>query len=271
MSETTLSLEKAERARMSEDWLAVLIGLGVFALALLSYAGVDALGWVVTTSVWTDPGAALAPVSKAYAGLSGGAALLLTYCALLALLVASAYALGEDVRRFVLAFTAVFAIAYACWFVGSWARFAAVTPADQAKYRLSWSLKLTSEGSFIVALLTGLVIANFFPTFAEWLRSAIRPELYIKIAIVILGAYIAVAAAGKLNLASSLLVRGIAAIVEAYLIYWPVVYLIARKGFGLSRDWSAPLASGISICGVAAAIATGSAIRAWPQGEREWR
>ena len=265
MSETTLSLEKAERARMSEDWLAVLIGLGVFALALLSYAGVDALGWVVTTSVWTDPGAALAPVSKAYAGLSGGAALLLTYCALLALLVASAYALGEDVRRFVLAFTAVFAIAYACWFVGSWARFAAVTPADQAKYRLSWSLKLTSEGGFIVALLTGLVIANFFPAFAEWLRSAIRPELYIKIAIVILGAYIAVAAAGKLNLGSSLLVRGIAAIVEAYLIYWPVVYLIARKGFGLSRDWSAPLASGISICGVAAAIATGGAIRARPQ------
>ena len=46
---------------------------------------------------------------------------------------------------------------------------------------------------------------------------------------------------------------------------WPVVYLIARKGFGFSREWSAPLASGISICGVAAAIATGGAIRARPQ------
>ncbi len=53
--------------------------------------------------------------------------------------------------------------------------------------------------------------------------------------------------------------------VEAYLIYWPVVYLIARKGFGFSREWSVPLASGISICGVAAAIATGGAIRARPQ------
>src|SRR5208283_47776 len=99
----------------------------------------------------------------------------------------------------------------------------------------------------------------------ERLRSAIRPELYIKIAIVILGAFIAVTAAGKLNLASSLLLRGTAAIVEAYLIYWPIVYLIARKGFGFSREWSAPLASGISICGVAAAIATGGAIRARPQ------
>ena len=108
------------------------------------------------------------------------------------------------------------------------------------------------------------MIANFFPRFAEWLKEAIRPELYIKIAIVILGASIAVTAAGKLNLASSLMLRGAAAIVEAYLIYWAVVYFVARKWFGFSREWAVPLASGISICGVAAAIATGGAIRARP-------
>jgi uncharacterized membrane protein YadS len=34
--------------------------------------------------------------------------------------------------------------------------------------------------------------------------------------------------------------------------------------FKFSREWAAPLASGISICGVSAAIATGSAIRARP-------
>jgi len=265
MSEAVLSVQTAEPRRLSEDWLAVVIGVGIFALALLSIAGFDALGWLATTSVWIDPRAALAPASKAYAGLSGAGALVLTFLALLALLSAGVFALGEDVKRFALAFTAVFAIAYACWFVGSWARLAAVTPAEQAKYGLAWSLKLTSEGGFIVALLAGLVIANFLPATAEWLKAAIRPELYIKIAIVILGAFIAVTAAGKLNLASSLLLRGVAAIVEAYLIYWPVVYLIARKGFGFSREWSAPLASGISICGVAAAIATGGAIRARPQ------
>jgi uncharacterized membrane protein YadS len=58
--------------------------------------------------------------------------------------------------------------------------------------------------------------------------------------------------------------RGFAAIVEAYLIYWAVVYYVARKWFKFSREWAAPLASGISICGVSAAIATGSAIRARP-------
>jgi uncharacterized membrane protein YadS len=81
---------------------------------------------------------------------------------------------------------------------------------------------------------------------------------------VILGATVAVTAAGRLNLASSILLRGVAAIVEAYLIYWSVVYFVARKWFGFSREWSVPLASGISICGVAAAIATGGAIRARP-------
>ncbi len=42
----------------------------------------------------------------------------------------------------------------------------------------------------------------------------------------------------RLNLAGSLVFRGIAAIVEAYLIYWAVVYFVARKWFGFSREWS---------------------------------
>jgi uncharacterized membrane protein YadS len=95
-------------------------------------------------------------------------------------------------------------------------------------------------------------------------KEAVRPELYIKVAIIILGGVFAVTAAGKLGFASSLLLRGVAAIVEAYLIYWAVVYFVARKWFGFNREWAAPLASGISICGVSAAIAVGGAIRARP-------
>jgi uncharacterized membrane protein YadS len=265
MSEAILPLRAAAPPRFSEDLVAVGLGLVVFLLALGSLAGADALGWLVTTSVWTAPSTALAPVSTAYASLGGAGSLLATYLVLTGVLSTAAYLLGDDVKRFAAAFTAVFVIAYASWFVGSWAYLAAVTPADQAKFGVSWSLKLTNEGGYIVALLAGLVIANAFPAFAERLRSAVRPELYIKIAIVILGAFIAVTMASKLTLASSLMLRGLAAIVEAYLIYWPIVYLIARKGFGFSREWAAPLASGVSICGVAAAIATGGAIRARPQ------
>jgi uncharacterized membrane protein YadS len=254
----------ATRDRLTEDWLSVAIGVLVFALALFSLSGTDLLGWAVTTSVYTNLASALGPVAKNYAWLGGTGSLLATYAALLAVLGIGVAALGADVRKFALAFTVVFAIAYASWIAGSYAYIAAVTPAEQQKFGIVWSLKLTNEGGFIVALLSGLVIANFFPRFADWLREAIRPELYIKIAIVILGATVAVTAAGRLNLASSILIRGAAAIIEAYLIYWAVVYFVARKWFGFSREWSVPLASGISICGVAAAIATGGAIRARP-------
>ena len=214
--------------------------------------------------MWSNVGQALGPASKAYAALGGIGALLATYVGLTLVLTAGVAALKGDVKRFALAFTAVFWIAYASWIIGNYANFAAVTPADLQKFGIDWSLRLTNEGAFIFALIVGLIIANFFPRFADAIKEAIRPELYIKIAIVILGGFLAVTVAGKLSLASSLILRGVAAIVEAYLIYWAVVYFVARKWFGFSREWAAPLASGISICGVSAAIATGGAIRARP-------
>jgi uncharacterized membrane protein YadS len=249
---------------LGEDWLSVLIGMLVFVLALGTLAGADFLGWAVTASVWTDPSKALAPVSRAYAGIGGLGALVATYVALLAVMSAGAALLRADVRRFALGFSAVFWISYACWIAGSWANFAATTPADLQKFGIGWSLRLTNEGGFIVALLAGLAIGNFFPRAAAGMKEAVRPEWYIKTAIVILGGFLGLLAADKLSLATSLMFRGLAAIIEAYLIYWAVVYFVARKWFGFSREWAAPLASGISICGVSAAIATGSAIRARP-------
>jgi uncharacterized membrane protein YadS len=96
------------------------------------------------------------------------------------------------------------------------------------------------------------------------MAEAARPEWYIKTAIVIMGAALGVKAAQATGLAGAVVFRGLCAIVEAYLIYWALVYFIARRYFGFSREWAAPLASGVSICGVSAAIATGAAIRARP-------
>jgi uncharacterized membrane protein YadS len=249
---------------LSEDWLSLWIGLLIFVLSLALLAGTDILGWVVTTSVWTDVSKALSPVSKAYSGLGGLGAIAATFVALLVLMTIGAAALKADVKRFAIGFTAVFWIAYLCWIAGSWANFAVNTPADMKKFGISWSLKLTSEGGFIVALLGGLFIGNFMPAFAEWIREAVRPELYVKTAIVILGGFLGVTAAEKLALATSVMFLGLASIIVAYLIFWSVVYYVARVWFGFSREWAAPLASGISICGVSAAIATGAAIRARP-------
>jgi len=251
------------RPRFTEDWLAVVIGLAIFLVSLATLAGADLLGWAVTTRVWTDPAKALGPATPAYAGWPGLLSLAATYGFLLAVTSLGAAALGASVKRFAVAFTAVFGISYACWILGSFANIAA-TADKRAAFQISWSLQLTAEAGFIIALLAGLAVGNFLPRVAASLEEAIRPEWYIKTGIVLLGGVFGVAAAGQAGLASAVLFRGLCAIVEAYLIYWSLVYYVARRYFKFPREWAAPLASGISICGVSAAIATGAAIRARP-------
>ncbi len=247
----------------SEDWLSVWIGLLIFVLSLGVFVGADLLGWGITTTVWTDLGKALAPVSKAYAGLGGIGSLVATYLFLLVVMTIGAAALKADIGRFVTGFTFVFGASYLCWIIGSWAYLAAT--ADKLKaFGISWSLNLTAEAGFLVALIAGLLVGNLFPGLVEATREAIRPEWYIKTAIVILGGFLGVTAAEKLGLATAVMFRGLCAIIEAYLVYWAVVYFVSRRYFGLSREWAAPLASGISICGVSAAIATAGAIKARP-------
>jgi uncharacterized membrane protein YadS len=247
----------------NEDWLAVCLGLFVVVVALAGLAGQDVFGWAVKTNIWTRPSQILTPLSKTYGSLPGPIALLLTFLFLLALLALAARGLGARLWPFVRAFSLVFLFSYIAYALGNVA-YVAATPDQLARFAIPWSLNLTGEAGYIVALLAGLVVANALPALADWMKDAIRPELYIKTAIVLLGAALGVKSAEALGLASAVMFRGLCAIVEAYLIYWALVYFVARRYFGFSREWAAPLASGISICGVSAAIATGAAIRARP-------
>jgi hypothetical protein len=88
MSDTTLSLSTPNRQSLTEDWVSLGIGLFVLILALAGTAGPDLLGWVVS---WL-----------------GGASLLATYVALTAVLSIAAGALDADIKRFAMAFSAVF-------------------------------------------------------------------------------------------------------------------------------------------------------------------
>ncbi len=249
---------------ISEDWLSLWLGLFIFVLSLGVMSGVDILGWGVKPNMWTDLSKAVSPISKNYGWMSGWLSLFLTYVAFMVVLGVGVRALKGDLGKFFYGFTIIFWLTYACVIIGHQANIAANSPSAIEKFGVSWSLKLTGESGLIVALIAGLVVGNFFPKFAESLKEAARPELYIKTAIVILGALIGVKASGALGLATAVMFRGICAIIEAYLIYWALVYFIARKYFRFSREWAAPLASGISICGVSAAIATGGAIRSRP-------
>lgn len=247
----------------SEDGWAVWLGLMLVLLALPAALGVDLLGWAAQTKVWVSPSAGVAPVSDAYKGLPGWASLGLTFLLLLVLTTAGARAMGRSPGPFAVAFTVIFLVSYACYFLGHNA-YLAQTPDKRAASGIGWSLGLTGESGYILALAAGLLVANLAPGRVRWLAEAIRPEWFIKTGVVILGASLGVKAADAAGLFTAIMFRGLAAIIEAYLIYWALVYLLARKYFGFSREWAAPLASGISICGVSAAITTGAAIRARP-------
>lgn len=304
-SPETCAVEK--KKGISEDWLALWLGLFIFVLSLGVFSSADILGWGINTKVWTDSSKAMGPVSKTFQGvkgeitkidgakitlkkadgkedaitvkedtsslkvgdvyekkgISGFVSLFLTYLSMLIIMTVGAKFLNANIGKFALGFTVIFWISYLCWFAGHYAYIAA-TKDKLAAFKIPWSLSLTGESGFIFALLAGLVIGNFFPKLADKLKEAARPELYIKTAIVIMGALLGLKAAQSFSLASNIMFRGLCAIIEAYLIYWAVVYYVARKYFKFNREWAAPLASGISICGVSAAIATGGAIRARP-------
>jgi len=213
----------------------------------------------------TVPDASALQVGAQYEkkGVSPEMAILLTFLSMLVVMGIGARLLGADIGKFALGFTAIFWISYICWFLGHNAYIAA-TKNQLEGFKIPWALSLTGESGYILALMAGLIVGNFMPGLSNWLKEAARPELYIKSAIVIMGAGVGIKAAESFSLASNVMFRGFCAIVEAYLIYWAVVYYVARKHFKFSREWAAPLASGISICGVSAAIATGGAIRARP-------
>src|SRR5512141_1293358 len=116
----------AEKAKgIGEDWLALWIGLGVFVLGLGVFVGLDVLGWGIKTSVWTQVGKAMSPVSAGYKSLSGIGSLLITYFFLLVLMGIGAIALKADFKKFIVGFTVAFWLSYLCWLAGHYAHIAA--------------------------------------------------------------------------------------------------------------------------------------------------
>src|SRR5438034_1304421 len=148
--------------KASDDWWALWVGLLVFALSLFTLAGAELLGWGVTTQVWLSPAKALAPVSKAYAALPGVASLALTYLFLLAVMTAGAARLGLDAKRFAAGFSVILWASWLCWLAGNNA-YVAATPDKRGGFGIGWSLSLTGEAGYIVALAAGLAIGNFLP------------------------------------------------------------------------------------------------------------
>ncbi len=105
----------------------------------------------------------------------------------------------------------------------------------------------------IFALGIGLLVGNLLPIPA-WLQEAVRTEFYIKTGLVMMGAGI---------LFKEILRAGLPGIVQALVVViavWYIAFWLAKK-LRLDDEFSAMIASSVSICGVSAAIATCGAVQ----------
>jgi hypothetical protein len=64
----------------------------------------------------------------------------------------AAAALGVSAVRFAVSFTIIYWLAYLCWVFGNFAYIAVTTPADMEKFGIGWSLRLTGESGYLIAL-----------------------------------------------------------------------------------------------------------------------
>ena len=246
----------------TEDWWAVWIGLFFVLPGIVAAAtGVDLTGWIVKFSKWVD----ITTVIRASRNelLSPVASLILSYVIFSLATCTGARFMKWNVKKYFVAWTILFWLTVVFYIVGQNAYIAA-TSLEQEKYGIDWSLSL-GGAYYIIALFAGLFIGNLTPKrFRTFLMEAAKPEWFIKVAIVCLGTKLGLKAIEATGFAMHLLFAGCCATIAAYLLFWPLAYLICRKVFKLTKEWAACMASAVSICGVSAAIATGGAIRARP-------
>lgn len=209
-----------------EDWWAVWIG---FVILLLGVAH-----WLPSTPKF---GKWLSVAQSLPDGLGGTLAPSIVLLLLIFVLTAIGMAfMKQSLRQYLPGFLVIFCLGWFCWWLGNWK-----VLTQYGLERVLW------------ALLVGLLISNIW-RIPEWLKAGAQTEFYIKIGLVLLGAEIlfqTVIAGGVIGMGQALIV---------VLAVWFLGYWIFRK-FGLSETFAATMATGVSICGVSAAIAAGGAVK----------
>lgn len=195
----------------SEDWWAVWIGLTIFFLSLPSYKGLFILGWVPVAKPWIDISHAL--TSKIFDPWIG---LLASFLFLAILLIPVTRFNGIKAKNWFKGFFVIFFAAWSIWILSNYA------PVVKAIG--------SAEVGYIIALLAGILVTNVI-NIPSWLRSSARGELFIKIAIVLLGAKILLIT--FVTSAPTILT----AVFLSFPVVWIIAFLLSRK-MGLDRDFN---------------------------------
>lgn len=212
-----------------EDWWAVWVGFFILLLGIARW-----LPSLPQIAKWTD-------ITKSFPAGGGtvGSVILLFIFILVLTLIAKAF-IGTNIRRYVAGFSAVFALAFLAIWIGKYTPF------------LNWGLE-----TVLWALALGLIVGNVWRV-PDWLKTGAQTEFFIKIGLVLLGAEI---------LFSTIVKGGIVGMAQALVVVlavWFFAYWVGKK-FGMEREFSSVMATGVSICGVSAAIAAGGAIKGNPK------
>lgn len=147
--------------------------------------------------------------------------------------------MGQDVRKYAMAFGAVALVAVASFAV-----------ANQE------TVKALGLSYAAWALAIGLLISNTIGT-PEWIKPGVRTEMYIKTGLVLLGAEI---------LFGKIVSIGVPGLMVAWLVTPTVIFFMWHFGNRVLKMASKPMvmiiAAATSVCGVSAAIAVAAATRA---------
>jgi uncharacterized integral membrane protein (TIGR00698 family) len=161
----------------------------------------------------------------------------------IAFLILSAIAMtfmGEKAGRFIIGFPVVYILAWVSLFLAG-----------------NYTINYYGLEYVLWCLFIGLFVSNVIGL-PEWLKPAVKTEFYIKTGLVILGSGVLfneIVKAGAYGIVQSVLVVAV---------IWYFSYWVCRK-LGVDEEFSAMLSSGVSICGVSAAIATSGAIKGDPK------
>lgn len=215
-----------KRIAFTEDWVVVILGLGLVLVALLGFIiPKPSFSWE-STSELTSKVLSVSNLTKI------GSQFITVYITA----ILGALLLNKSIKSLLIVFPLVFVLTiFALILAGN---------ATVKEYNLE---------AVIFALGIGLLISNTF-TLPEWFKNALSTELYVKIGLVLLGTTVIfgdILKAGSLGLIQALVV---------VISVWYFAFWICKK-LKIDKEMSLMLASAVSICGVSAAIATSGAIK----------